>query len=70
MKDQRTCMVHSDDKGILEDSGRFLARIPRGGPVMVPWQRGKLGQANCIKAQHVTDVVTVAMETGVTLSCS
>ena len=38
MKDQRKCMVHFEDKGmfpkvhwrILEDSGRFLARIPRG----------------------------------------
>ena len=36
MKDQRTCMVHFEDQGmfpkvhwrILEDSGRFLARIP------------------------------------------
>ena len=38
MKDQRKCTVHFEDKGmfpkvhwrILEDSGRFLARIPRG----------------------------------------
>ena len=37
-KDQRKCMVHFEDKGmfpkvhwrILEDSGRFLARIPSG----------------------------------------
>ena len=34
MKDHRKCMVHFEDKGMfpsaLEDSGRFLARIPRG----------------------------------------
>ena len=38
MKDQRKCMVRFEDKGmfpkvhwmILEDSGRFLAGVPRG----------------------------------------
>ena len=37
MKDQRKCMVHFEDKGVsksalevLDDSGRFLARIPKG----------------------------------------
>ena len=38
MKDQRKCMVHFEDKGmfpkvhwrILDDSARFLGRIPRG----------------------------------------
>ena len=39
MKDQRKCTVHIEDRGmflkvhlwILEDSGRFLARVPSGG---------------------------------------
>ena len=44
MKDQRKCMVHFEDKGmfpkvhwrILEDSGRFLDRIPRGLGFYIP----------------------------------
>ena len=45
MKDQRKCMVHFEDKGvfpkvhwrILEDSGRFLARIPSGLALKNPY---------------------------------
>ena len=39
MKDQRKCMVHFEDKSALEDSGRFLARIPRGLGLILrrPW---------------------------------